>query len=85
MASTRTGGPSGVEGVEVTTDAHAAVSDADHVVIGAPLTPATEGMVDDEMLAAMKPGAHLVNIARGRLVDQEALRRSLDAGHLGLA
>jgi len=85
MAATRTGGPSGVDGVEVTTDAHAAVSDADHVVVGVPLTPATEGMVDDEMLAAMKPGAHLVNIARGRLVDQEALRRSLDAGHLGLA
>ena len=58
---------------------------ADHVVVGAPLTPATEGMVDDDLLAAMKPGAHLVNIARGRLVDQEALRRSLDGGHLGLA
>jgi phosphoglycerate dehydrogenase-like enzyme len=67
------------------TDVRAAVADADHVVVGAPLTPATEGMVDADLLAAMKPGAHLVNIARGRIVDQDSLRRSLDADHLGLA
>lgn len=85
VAVTRSGAPSGMDGVESMTDLHAAVAAADHVVVGAPLTPATEGLVDDDLLAAMKPGAHLVNIARGRLVDQEALRRSLDAGHLGLA
>ena len=85
VAATRSGAPSGMDEVSTTTDVHAAVAGADHVVVGAPLTPATEGMVDDELLAAMKPGAHLVNIARGRIVDQEALRRSLDAGHLGLA
>ncbi len=85
VAVTRTGGPSPMTGVEVTTDVRAAVAGADHVVVGTPLTPATEGLINDDLLAAMKPGAHLVNIARGRILDQEALRRSLDAGHLGLA
>jgi len=89
MAVTRSGDPGPVPGVPdgmvFSTDVRAAVADADHVVVGAPLTPATEGMVDADLLAAMKPGAHLVNIARGRIVDQDALRRSLDAGHLGLA
>ena len=85
QAATRSGAPSPVPGVEVTTDVRAAVADADHVVVGVPLTPETEFMFDDDLLAAMKPGAHLVNIARGRLVDQDALRRSLDDGHLGMA
>ncbi len=85
VAATRTGGPSPVDGVEVTTDVRAAVADADHVVVAAPLTPATASMFDDDLFAAMKPGAHLVNVARGGLVDQDALRRALDSGHLGLA
>ncbi len=85
VAATRSGAPSPVPGVEVTTDVRAAVADADHVVVGVPLTPETELMFNDNLFAAMKPGAHLVNIARGRLVDQGALRRSLDGGHLGMA
>ena len=89
VAVTRSGDPGPVpgmpDGMTFSTDVRAAVADADHVVVGAPLTPATEGMVDDGLLAAMKPGAHLVNIARGRIVNQDSLRRSLDADHLGLA
>ena len=85
VAVTRSGTPSPVSGVEVTTDVREAVADADHVVLGVPLTPATEHMFDDDLFAAMKPGAHLVNIARGRLVDQDALRRALDGGRLGMA
>jgi len=85
VAVTRSGTASPVSGVEVTTDVREAVADADHVVLGVPLTPATEHMFDDDLFAAMKPGAHLVNIARGRLVDQDALRRALDSGRLGMA
>ena len=85
VAVTRSGTPSPVSGVEVTTDVREAVADADHVVLGVPLTPETEHMFDDDLFAAMKPGAHLVNIARGRLVDQDALRRALDGGRLGMA
>jgi phosphoglycerate dehydrogenase-like enzyme len=55
---------------------------SDHVVIAAPATPETYHMIDAEALAAVKPGAHLVNIARGSLVDQDALLAALDDGRL---
>ncbi|WP_210590180.1 D-2-hydroxyacid dehydrogenase [Streptomyces sp. GESEQ-35] len=59
-----------------------ALADADYVVLAAPLTPATRLMVDASVLAAMKPGARLVNIGRGALVDEEALARHLADGRL---
>lgn len=81
----RTDGPSPIEGVEIVHELPALLADADHVVIAAPETKATRHLFDDAAFAAMKPGAHLVNIARGGLVDQEALRRALDGGRLGRA
>jgi phosphoglycerate dehydrogenase-like enzyme len=58
---------------------------ADHVVVVAPLTEQTRGLVDGAVFAAMRPGAHLINVGRGPIVDEDALLRSLDAGHLGAA
>jgi phosphoglycerate dehydrogenase-like enzyme len=58
---------------------------ADAVVVLLPLTEETEGIVDGEFLARMKPGAVLVNAARGRHVDTAALLRALHAGHIRAA
>jgi phosphoglycerate dehydrogenase-like enzyme len=52
---------------------------ADFVVLVCPLTPETEGLIGNEALSAMKPTAHLVNCARGRVVDEAALIAALDA------
>jgi phosphoglycerate dehydrogenase-like enzyme len=81
----RTDRPSAVPGVELVGSVAESVADADHVVIAAPLTPATHHLVDQDAFSAMKPGVHLVNIARGGLVDQDALRVALDDGVVGLA
>ena len=61
------------------------VADADHLVLAAPATAKTEHFVDAELLAQVKPGLHLVNIARGALVDQDALRVALDDGRVAMA
>ncbi|RRR96831.1 2-hydroxyacid dehydrogenase [Glycomyces terrestris] len=58
---------------------------ADVVVIIVPLTPETERLVDAAFLARMKDGALLVNAARGRVVDTEALTREVAAGRLRCA
>lgn len=63
----------------------ARVGDADHVVLAAPLTEATRGILDAEVLAAMKPSAHLVNIGRGSLVDEPALIDALRDGRIAAA
>jgi phosphoglycerate dehydrogenase-like enzyme len=59
------------------------LAESDFVVLAAPLTPDTEGMIDDAALDRMKPGAWLINIARGRLVDERALLRALREGRIG--
>ncbi|MBI2716029.1 MAG: D-2-hydroxyacid dehydrogenase [Rhizobiales bacterium] len=50
----------------------------DYLVALAPLTPETRGIVGDKLLAAMKPTAYLVNVARGGVVDEKALIKALD-------
>jgi len=61
------------------------LSESDHLVIALPLTSATAGLIGRAALARVKPGAHLVNISRGRIVDHEALLEVLNSGRLGFA
>ena len=55
---------------------------ADFVVLCCPLTPATRGLIDAAAFAAMKPLAYLVNVARGRCVDEPALLEALRTGRI---
>ena len=56
---------------------------SDVVSLHTPLTAETRGMIDAKFFAALKPGAHLVNTARGAVVDLPALEAALAAGTLG--
>jgi phosphoglycerate dehydrogenase-like enzyme len=59
------------------------VAEADYLAIAAPLTDATRGAVSREVIARMKKTAWLVNIARGAIVDEDALVEALHAGRIG--
>jgi phosphoglycerate dehydrogenase-like enzyme len=61
------------------------LGDQDHVVLAAPLTDQTRGLIGRAALAAMKPTAHLVNIGRGPLVDEAALLDALHEGRVAAA
>jgi len=77
--------PFEVDGVEAARDIHDLFARADHLVLAAPLSESTRNIVNREVLASAKPGLHLINIARGGLLDQEALLEALDNGSIGLA
>lgn len=64
---------------------HRALARADFVSLHVPLTRATVHLIDAAALAACKPGAILVNTARGGLVEQNALAAALHSGHLAAA
>ena len=61
------------------------LAESDIVALTLPLTPATRGLIGAAELAAMKPGAILVNGARGPIVQEAALLQALDSGHLRAA
>jgi D-2-hydroxyacid dehydrogenase (NADP+) len=56
--------------------------EADFVALTCPLTPETEGLIGEAQLAAMKPSVYLINVARGRVVQEEALLRALREGRI---
>jgi phosphoglycerate dehydrogenase-like enzyme len=77
--------PSPLDGVEVVGTLEELLPVADHLVLAAPATPRTQHLIDADALGIVKPGVHLVNIARGALVDQDALRVALDDGRVAMA
>jgi phosphoglycerate dehydrogenase-like enzyme len=64
---------------------HAALGRADALLLTVPHTPETERMIDAAALAALPRGAAFVNIARGQIVDEQALIEALRRGHVGFA
>ncbi|HQE93041.1 MAG TPA: D-2-hydroxyacid dehydrogenase [Anaerolineae bacterium] len=61
---------------------HELLNVSDYVVVAVPYTSATDGMIGAEEIAQMKPGALLVGISRGRIIDEDALTAALKSGHL---
>jgi len=66
-------------------DLHDLLAEADALVLSMPHTPETENLIDRDAIASLKPGAALVNIARGQVVDEEAMTDALKSGHIGFA
>jgi D-3-phosphoglycerate dehydrogenase len=70
-------------GVDTMPSLESLLVQADFVTIHLPRSPETEGLIGAHELGLMKPGARLVNTARGGIVDEEALAKALSDGHLG--
>jgi phosphoglycerate dehydrogenase-like enzyme len=85
LALRRTGRKSPIEGVELAKSLGDLLESSDHLVLALPATPKTRHLIGAAALARIKPGAHLINIARGSLVDQEALREALASERVALA
>jgi phosphoglycerate dehydrogenase-like enzyme len=77
--------PSSVPGVEVAGTLVELLGQSDHVVVAAPATAQTRHLLDATAFESVKQGAHLVNVARGTLVDQDAMLAALDGGRLAMA
>jgi len=84
LATRRTRRPSPVAGVALV-ELDEVLARSHHLVIAAPATRETRHLIGRDALARVTPGVHLVNVARGGLVDQDALRLALDDGRVALA
>ena len=74
--------PSGFTRLETPEHLHALLAESDFVAVCCQWTPETTGLIGPSAFAAMRPGAVLVNVARGEIVDEEALIAALTAGKL---
>ncbi len=75
--------PKGFDDVVGPDDRERLLAESDVIVIAAPLTPETDRLIDAAAIATMKPGAIVINVARGQLIDEAALADALEAGRLG--
>lgn len=75
----------GLDGLFPWTGLHAMLAEADFVCLVTPHTPDTEGLMDQDAFMSMKPGAVLINIARGIVVDPQAMLAALSSGRLAHA
>jgi phosphoglycerate dehydrogenase-like enzyme len=75
--------PVGVDQIVARIDVDRMLEEADVVVLAAPWTPGTNQIFDSAAIGKMKPGAVVINVARGQLVDESALEEALTSGRLG--
>jgi phosphoglycerate dehydrogenase-like enzyme len=75
----------GIDQLYPWTELLAMLEKADFVCLACPHTPETEGMIGAAAFAAMKPGAVLINLARGAVVNEPAMLEALRSGQLGFA
>ena len=85
VALRRSGAPFGVDGVERVDSLDQLLARSDHLVLAAPSTAETRHAIGRAALAHARPGLHLINIARGNLVDHQALLDALNEGKVALA
>lgn len=85
LALRRSGQRIDAEGVTSVASLRELLANSDHLVLALPLTAETRHLIDAEALSHAKPGLHLINIARGALLDHDALRAALDRGALAAA
>lgn len=78
-------GGGAADSVHAFRELHGLLPHADIVALTCPLTPETQNMIDAKAIAAMKPGAHLVNVARGRCINEADLIAALKSGKLASA
>lgn len=57
-----------------------AISTADFISLHMPLTPSTKNILNDQTFSKMKKGVRIINVARGGVIDEDALMRALDSG-----
>src|SRR5437667_419909 len=75
--------PEGVSRLESPDRLHALLGESDFVAVCCQLTAETEGLINRAAIAAMKPGAVVINVARGEIIDETALREGLATGQIG--
>lgn len=78
-------GRNGADAVHVPAELERLAAEADIVALTCPLTPETTGVISARVLAAMKPSAMLINVARGRCVDEPALIQALKEKRIAAA
>jgi D-3-phosphoglycerate dehydrogenase / 2-oxoglutarate reductase len=71
-----------IHGVELV-DLEALLARSDAVTVHVPLTRATRGLIGAQAIAKLRPGAYVLNVARGGIVDEAAVAAALESGHLG--
>jgi phosphoglycerate dehydrogenase-like enzyme len=72
----------GFDRMHLRSDLTKVAGELDFLVLLAPFSEETRNIINADVFAAMKPGSHLVNLARGGIVDEDALMAALDSGRL---